>query len=316
VNLDPDMLERVAEQLATEKAGVYSLLVCRHGSLVFERYYHGFGHTTLFDVRSVTKSVLSLVIGSIIADGHLALTDTLRDFMPERLSSGAGQVSDISIAHLLSMTAGLDWDDLGDLMRLVASNDWVATVLDTQLVAEPGATFNYNSGCSQLLSAIVRKTTGRHVAELAAERLFRPMGIVAGTWQADPQGHSIGGFGLQLRSRDMVKLGLLVLQDGQWDRQRLAPADFLSAATSRQSDGGFPEGMAYGYHWWTTRIGDHDASFAAGYGGQYICVVPDLDLVLVTTAFWQGSPDDLSDPMPAIRQIVEAATPPGHVSDR
>jgi CubicO group peptidase (beta-lactamase class C family) len=303
VNLALDALEQADRLLATEQVGVYSLLVCRHGKLVFERYYHN------DDVRSVTKSVVSLVIGCVIDDGLLGLTDTLRELMPERLpSEGASQVGEITIANLLSMTAGFEWDDLGDFMRLVSSDDWVDAVLHAPLAAAPGTMFTYNSGCSQILSEIVRRTTGRHVAELAAERLFRPMGIAAEAWPTDPQGHSIGGFGLQLRSRDMVKLGLLVLREGQWDEQRLVPADFVRAATSRQSDGGFPEGTPYGYHWWTTEIDNYRVSFAAGYGGQYICVVRDLDLVLVTTAFWQGSPDDLSDPIPAIRMIVESAS--------
>jgi CubicO group peptidase (beta-lactamase class C family) len=308
VNLDPGMLEQVDRMLVIEQTGAYSLLVGRRGKIAFERYYHDFDHGTRFEVRSVTKSVLSLVIGCLIADGSLSLTDTLRDLMPEDLpASGSPQVGDITIAHLLSMTAGFAWDDLADFMHLVTSDDWVATVLSRPLIAEPGTVFTYNSGCSQVLSAIVRARTGHHVADLAAERLFRPLGIVAGEWPADPQGHSIGGFGLQLCSRDMLKLGLLVLQDGQWEGQQLVPGDFLRAATSRQNDGGFPEETPYGYHWWTTQIGGHHASFAAGYGGQYICVVRDLDLVIVTTAFWQGSPDGLSDLIPAIRMVVTAA---------
>jgi len=309
VGLAPDMLEQVDRLLVTEQAGTYSLLVGRHGRLVFERYYHGYDQETRFDVRSVTKSVLSLLVGCAIDDGLLSLPDTLGHLIPEHIPvSAPARVGTITVEHLLSMTAGFAWDDLDDYGRLVESDDWIATVLHTPLIAAPGATFTYNSGCSQILSAILLRHTGRHLADLAEARLFRPMGIVPGVWPADPQGLTIGAFGLRLRARDMLKLGMLVLRKGLWEGHQLVPDGYLRAATTRQSDGGFPEGGQYGYHWWTMRLAGHHTIFAAGYGGQYICAIPDLDLVVVTTALWQRAPDELSQPNVAIKRIVEAAS--------
>lgn len=309
VGLAPEMLEQVDRLLVTEQPGTYSLLVGRHGRLVFERYYHGYDQDALFEVRSVTKSVLSLLVGCAIDDGLLSLADTLGYLIPERLPASAlERVGEITVEHLLAMTAGFAWDDLDDVVRLVESDDWVDTVLHRPLIAEPGALFTYNSGCSQILSAILFERTGRHLADLAKEKLFRPMDIVSGGWPADPQGLTIDGFGMQLRARDMLKLGLLALRHGQWAGRQLVPANYLRAATSRQSGGGFPERTPYGYHWWTMRIAGHHTIFAAGYGGQYICAVPDLDLVVVTTAFWQGAPDELSRPNVAIKHIIEAAS--------
>jgi CubicO group peptidase (beta-lactamase class C family) len=304
----PAVFDDAEHLLVTEHPQTYCLLVCHRDRLICERYYHGHGRETLFDVRSVTKSVLSLLIGIAIGDGHFSLETTLRDLVPDLLpAGGSDRVGAIQIQHLLSMTAGFEWDDMEDIYRLQASDDWVSTVLHTPIVAAPGDVFTYNSGCSQVLAAILTRRTGQSVADYASERLFRLLHIVPGIWPKDPRGINIGGFGLRLQAPDMVKLGLLVLRNGAWGSTQLAPPGYLQAATTPKSEGGFPEETPYGYHWWTSRVAGHETVFAAGYGGQYICCVPDRELVVVTTAFWRAPPDELSDPNVLIREIIHAA---------
>jgi CubicO group peptidase (beta-lactamase class C family) len=304
----PTVFDSAGHALVTDHPRTFCLLVCHHDRLICERYYHGRGRETLFDVRSVTKGVLSLLVGIAIGDGHFSLETTLRDLVPDLLpAGGSDRAGAIEVQHLLSMTAGFEWDDLIDTYRLQASGDWVATVLHTPIVAATGDIFAYNSGCSQVLAAILTRKTGRSVADFASDRLFRPLHIVPGTWPKDPHGINIGGFGLHLQARDMVKLGMLVLRKGAWGSTHIVPPGYLQVAVTPKSEGGFPEGTPYGYHWWTTRVAGHETVFAAGYGGQYICCVPRLELVVVTTAFWQAPPDELSDPIVVIREIIRAA---------
>jgi CubicO group peptidase (beta-lactamase class C family) len=175
------------------------------------------------------------------------------------------------------------------------------------LRAAPGREFTYNSGCSHLLSVILTHVTGDNLDEFAAERLFAPLQIAAAPWLRDPQGYCLGAVGLALSARDLAKIGYLYLLDGRWGDRDIVPRDFVRQATTRKNDGGFPEDVAYGYHWWVTRIAGHPAFFAAGYGGQYLYVVPDLELIVVTTAHWQASPEDLFEPRPVIEEVIVPA---------
>ena len=306
--MDAALLAAADRRIRDEYPTTFCLLVVRHGILVVERYYDVHDRFSLFDVRSVTKSVVSTLVGIAVGDGLLSLGQNLGQLLPDRLPSDAdARLRTITVEHLLTMTAGFEWDDLADFWRLLSSDDWVGTTLRTSLAAEPGQVFAYNSGCSQLLSAILTRLTGKRLADLATERLFGPLGIVPGGWPRDPQGLTIGAYGLELTARDLAKLGLLYLKDGRWGEVQLLPADYVRCATAPQSTGGFPEDTAYGYHWWVTEVTEHAAYFAAGYGGQYLFVVPHLDLIVVTTAEWRGTPEDLYEPRPVIEEVIVPA---------
>jgi CubicO group peptidase (beta-lactamase class C family) len=306
--VDAELLEAADRRIRDGYPTTFCLLVVRHGALVFERYYGGHDRSSLFDVRSVTKSVVSTLVGIAVGDGLLDLMQDLGQLLPDRLPPDADpRVRSITVESLLTMTAGFAWDDLADFWRLLSSDDWVGTTLRMTLAADPGQVFTYNSGCSQLLSVTLTRLTGKRLADVAAERLFGPLGIVPGGWPRDPQGLSIGAYGLELSARDLAKLGLLYLRGGQLGEVQLLPADYVRRATAPQSASGFPEDTAYGYHWWVTEVADHAAFFAAGYGGQYLFVVPDLDLIVVTTAEWRGAPEDLYEPRPVIEETIVPA---------
>jgi CubicO group peptidase (beta-lactamase class C family) len=163
------------------------------------------------------------------------------------------------------------------------------------MAASPGARFTYNTGLSQVLAAILAKATRAPMSEFARERLFEPLGIQAAQWETDPQGLTVGGFGLSLTVEDLAKFGYLYLHNGQWDDRQIVPGAYVRASTMAWSAGGFPEESSYGYQWWVTHETGHPAFFAAGYGGQYLYVVPELDTIVVTTAKYELPPEQTLD---------------------
>jgi CubicO group peptidase (beta-lactamase class C family) len=207
------------------------------------------------------------------------------------------------------MTSGLWWDNHNDWPMLLAAENWVENTLRQPIVAAPGEDFLYNTGGSHLIGVMLAAITGQPLEEYAAEHLFAPLGIVPGNWMRSPQGEVNGGAGLELLPTDMAKLGQLLMQGGSWDSQQLVSAEFATDATTRQSDGesvtGGSIGVAYGFQWWVTNATGYDAFFALGFGGQYVYVVPTLELVVVVAAgFPDGTQPVLTSHRPIPEQIV------------
>ena len=307
--MDGGLLEEAGDRVPTELPDVSALLVVRHGRLVFERYYGGVGPDDPIDVRSVTKSVTGALVGIALAEGDLEdLDQTVGELIPDRIPPGADpRTPSITLEHLLTMTSGLAWDATSDYQRLIASHDWIGLTLGLPVAYEPGTVFAYNSGGSHLLSVILAEATGQETADYAQDRLFDPLGIEPGEWDRSPQGETIGGFGLKLTPRDMAKLGELYLNGGRWDGEQIIPADYVLASTTQQSDGDATGGTPYGYQWWVTDASGSPAFYALGYGGQYIYVLPDLDLVVVIGAARRVPPEELRSPRYLIEDIIVPA---------
>jgi CubicO group peptidase (beta-lactamase class C family) len=191
----------------------------------------------------------------------------------------------MTLEHLLTMTSGLEWVEGDSAYRAIyASRDWVKSMMDMPMRSQPGAQFNYCSGCSHVLSAIVQAKTGRNVRDFAEKELFAPLGIVGARWDTDTQGIPIGGWGLQLTPREMAKLGFLYLHNGVWDGRQIVSAEWVRTATEKHTS--TDSQLGYGYQWWIyPRWG---AYAALGLNGQTIFVVPDLNLIIVTTAATDG----------------------------
>jgi CubicO group peptidase (beta-lactamase class C family) len=217
----------------------------------------------------------------------------------------------VTVEQLLTMTAGIpaDPENGAALPAMFTSRDWVRFVLGQPLANRPGARFAYSSEGSQLLSAIVTEATGQSLLAFARARLFSPLGIAtdpaaqpvftltnqstfdrAGfAWAQDPQGYQVGGSFLKLTPRDLAKLGYLYLMEGRWPGRQLIPARYVRASTQVQSR---PHGPAeYGYHWWVISQDEPHGFFARGFGGQYVLVLPSLDLVVVITCDEAFRPD-------------------------
>ena len=269
---------------------VYSLLIIKNGYLVFEKYYSYGSPSRIEVVHSITKSVTSALIGIALEKGHLdSVDEKLIDFFPEYVTAELDtRIKEISLKHLLTMSAGFSWNDYGPVIRdWYTSKNWAKFTIQLPIVANPGDKFNYNSSLSHLLSIILNKSTKTSTLDFAKQNLFEPLGIESGFWSQDPQGNHIGGFGSGFTARDLARFGFLYLNNGYWNGQSIVPEQWVKQSTEQQIEafnhplyGDF----GYGYQWWVKKV-DGCSSFRAwGRRGQYIVVVPELDLVIVVTS--------------------------------
>ncbi|HEX9557103.1 MAG TPA: serine hydrolase [Reyranella sp.] len=267
-----------------------SVLVTRHGRIVLEATYAPFRAGLKHHVYSATKSVVSTLVGMALGDGLLDSTDRrVVDFFADRMIANLDDAKKaMTVQQLLDMTSGLGWQEglsgaIDSPIAMVRSPDWQQFVLDQPMAAAPGTRFYYNSGNSHLLSAILSKVTGRSTNDYAREKLFGPLGIDDVLWQADPQGITVGGWGLHLQPRDMAKIGYLWLRGGLWEGRQILPAAWIEGV--RQADVDMRESWAsdlrYGRQFWA--MPPRDAFMAVGKHRQLIVVIPKLDIVAVVT---------------------------------
>jgi CubicO group peptidase (beta-lactamase class C family) len=300
--MDSAQLAQLLEVIQQEPVlNLHSLLVIRHGYLVSEVYFDPFyGRNTKHALYSVTKSFMSTLVGIAFDKGILTdLRHPVLDFFPHRTFEKRDALKEsMTLEDLLTLRCGLAWDEVTSWGELLWSLDAVKYVLDKPMTDPPGTKYLYNSGCSHVLSGILEEQPGVQTLEFAKKNLFEPLGITDFIWELDKQGIPLGGAGLNLTPRDMAKLGYLYLHEGVWDGQQIVSAAWVKAATQTHTDPHHKLGFGYGYQWWTfPRLGAYQA---AGYGGQYIVVVPASDLVVVVTAD-QG---DLANE--AVFRLIEA----------
>ncbi|MDT8437105.1 MAG: serine hydrolase [Gemmatimonadota bacterium] len=290
---DPALLDRMLAE-AERLPGLTSLLVWRHDSLVVERYWRGQRPDRPVNVKSVSKTLLSPLVGIAIRDGLLEgveqpISELLPDYY-ERLRTRSDwdpRKEEIRLRHLLSMQTGLETTSFRNYGAWVASSDWVFDQLRRPLTCEPGECHVYSTGTTHLLAAILARRSGRSLRRYLLDELFGPLDIPLGEWDRDPQGRYLGGNNMPLRPRDMLTLGRLFLDRGRWRDRQLVPAAWIEEAWT-------PRGVSpwnrhrYGYLWWSDTWGGETAHFAWGYGGQYLVVVPRLRLVAVATSAVAG----------------------------
>ncbi len=307
-----------AAVLLSQVDGMRGFLVARNGVLVLEEYFNAIGPDSTMDVRSVTKSFTSALIGIAITKGFIESTD---DTLGEYLVPGVVDHLDpdkaaISIHHLLTMSAGLEWRQgrLGsDFTNWYLSDDHVQFVLDKPLVAVSGTTFAYSDGMAHLLSVVLTEATGRNADEFAAEHLFAPLGIDERTWLRGNRGYNFGGVRLQISLPDMWKFGELYLNHGRIGGNPIVPELWVQRSTQAylSTDGYSPFGPEYGYLWWIGEGAPYEFYFANGYGGQFIVVVPATRMVIVTQCQPSGFTRDEAEMhwYTILRTVVERVIP-------
>jgi CubicO group peptidase (beta-lactamase class C family) len=293
--MDSGLLLDALEQIELLQYDVHSLLVIKNGYLVMEVYYYPYNKDILHVIYSSTKSFTSTLIGIAIDKGYIQdEKQKVLEFFPDMSFKNMDeQKENLTIQDFLTMRTGLDWpensyymsDPRNPFYGLERSNNWVQYILDKKITVKPATQFNYNSGNSHILAALVAQSTKQDAAQFAEDNLFSPLGISEFRWARDPSGFNIGGTGLFLRPRDMAKLGYLFLHKGRWDNRQIVSSQWVENATKKhveeESNSFFdPQSFAYGYQWW---IGENGVYSAQGYGGQIIFVVPDKDLIIVTT---------------------------------
>jgi len=287
---------------AGEYANMHSLLIVRHGALVFERYYGDYGRHDLQPVYSATESVVSALVGIARARGEFFdLSTTVYDQVPayQRTVPWDDWRRAVTLRHLMNMTSGLRWNEVGvpyddstnSYSGMEGSADWVDFVLRLPMEAAPGSMWRYCTGCTVLLGSVLERSTGVHAEEYAARQLFDALGVTTFSWERTPGGMNNGGAGLRLRARDMAKFGLLYLQGGVFEGRRVIPDDWVRESTSMQVQVA-SDTLGYGLDWWVyrpharTARGESagSAAVAWGLGDKFIFVLPALDMVVVSTA--------------------------------
>jgi CubicO group peptidase (beta-lactamase class C family) len=315
--VDAAALERARQSLSANRQS-RSLLVERNGVIVMEEYFGGATARTFHDVRSVTKSVTSTLIGIALDQGVLSSLDlTVGETLDPVVPGLPADARSVSLRHLLTMTSGLPWRELNSSVQdygpWVSSPDPLRWILEKPLEATPGQRWNYNTGASHVPSAILAEAAGQSTRAFAQAELFGPLGEEIGAWPTDPQGYHFGGHGIALTARTLVKLGRLYLDGGSYQGRQVVSTAWVREATRQQATTGNATlyGPAYGYFWWIgadPRTG-RPFYFAAGYGGQFILNVPSANATIVATMEWSGTPDAGPNYALALRTIVETILP-------
>jgi len=297
---------KIAQGLqAAKQSGIniHSLTMVRNGEVFLDAYFYPYDGSTYHDMASVTKSVMTTLIGIAVDKGKIGLDEPMLSFFPGRTVANLDARKErVTVRHLVSMTSGFQCVARPSEVtqeEMMTSPDWVQFALDRPMAAEPGTRFVYDSPGMHLLSAILQEATGMTAMEYARENLFGPLGITDVHWVADPQGVYRGSGALSLHPRDAAKLGLLFLCQGRWEEKEIVSKDWIAEATIKQVETGSDYGEDYGYGWWISR--EELVFFRAdGSGGQRILVIPPMNLVLVTT----GGGFDFDDVAPYIEAAI------------
>jgi len=285
--MDSGLLAQAVDLIREQGIAVDSLLIVRHGYVVLDAYFYPYTADRLHDVASVTKSITSTLTGIAIEEGAIGGLDApLASFFPEAMSpSGDPRKARITIRDLVSMSSGLHCGyEPGEveLRAMLETPNWLQSVLDLPMAADPGREFAYCSGNSHLLSAIISQRAHWTTLEFAQRKLFVPLGIHKVVWPTDPQGVNRGWGELQMTPRDLAKIGFLFLHRGRWEDRQIVSADWVERATRAQVR--VPKRDAdYGYGWWIHKGKYAGLYEAQGRGGQFVTVAPGSDIVVVFT---------------------------------
>jgi CubicO group peptidase (beta-lactamase class C family) len=298
--IDPALVARFYCNAAELKT-LYGLLVVKNGYLIAERYFNEGSIDQVSGRQSATKSFTSALVGIALEQGFLSSVDQkMIEFFPEI----AGQITDsrkdqITIRDLLQMRAGYpDEEEMPTYLDILFfRNDWrwLPHIEDFPLVSDPGVEFHYSNLSSHILGVIVARACGTDLKSLAQQYLFSPMNADVVDWSTDSNGYNWGWGELYVTARDMAKFGLLYLDGGSYEGTRILPAWWVGDSLKRYSEnikrdgwltsryGSFRD-IGYGYQWWSATVGRHRFDYACGHGGNYIILLHDLDMIIVTTA--------------------------------
>lgn len=285
-----DKLELAHQAVLKEYSKMHSMLIVRHGKLIFEQYYGEHHAETLNDLRSATKSFIGILTGIAIDRGEMPdvltlVSVILRKHIPYLHSP---HLPKITLHHLLTMTSGFSWitgKRLGEplIRNLHRSRRWGSFGLSLNIIPDNIGKFQYRSIDSHLISIILSESTGLDAYTYAQQHLFGPLGMSHTAWLASPEGHSMGHIGLHLTSRDMAKIGICLLNEGNFAEQQIIPTHWLKDSFTAQSTG-YPAFGDYGYQFWIGKMSGQPFRLAHGHGGQQILLLPDLDAVVIFTA--------------------------------
>jgi len=285
--MDPAMFEEAYKLL--ENSSILSLTVIRNEKIVCEKYYSTESRNNVY---SITKSIISALIGVAIREGYIRSVDeSIETYLPQYFTSLKDQRwKQITIKHLLTMTPGF----CEDSDTWLASDDWIKTIFDFPLQYDPGEKFQYANSASHLLSVVLTKATGMSTKDFADKYLFQPLDIVSPKWSTDPDGYYTGYSNIYLSPIDLAKFGWMYYSMGRWKGIQVVPEEWIAESTIVHYDFSKEQKLeyesGYGYKWWINGQSGYHVYSARGYGGQSINVIPDLGLEVVITCV----PNELS----------------------
>ena len=321
--LDPMLVAKLYYN-AAELETLYALLVVKNGHLIAEGYFNKGAVDRKNQQQSVTKSFTSALVGIALDQGCLSSVDQkMLEFFPEFV----GQVDDprkelITIRDMLQMRSGYPWEETDPaLFEALLSADYLRLINSFPLTSDPGTEFQYSNLTSHWLGVIVARACDTDLKSFAQEHLFSPLDAELGDdWIKNWDGYYIGLAGMHVTARDMAKFGLLYLNDGEYEGNQVLSADWVRDSLQRYSEGvnisgwipgitsrfGYFRDLGYGYQWWSGRAGDRYFNYASGHGGQFIVLLDDLDMIIVTAAdpFWQQHDDQSWKHESAVIELV------------
>jgi CubicO group peptidase (beta-lactamase class C family) len=279
----PRLEAAVAEAAALPR--LRTLIIAQRGTLLFERAFRGPPPDRQVNVKSISKSVISALVGIAIDRDVLRGVDqpiapVLRDRLPKNPDP---RLSEITIEDLLTMRAGLERTSGANYGRWVSSRDWVRFALARPFVDEPGGRMLYSTGNSHLLSAVLTRASGKTTLQLAREWLGEPLDITIPAWTRDPQGIYFGGNEMALSPRALLRIGEMYRQGGRVDGRQVLPETWIEASWRPVTSSPF-NGHSYGYGWFVAQAGEYAVYYAWGYGGQMLYVLPGLASTVVITS--------------------------------
>jgi len=277
-----------AEKAAAELMSIRAFVTLWNGSVVSENYYAGTTAGTICHLRSITKSIVSALIGIAIDKGIIrGVHDKVLAYIPELKSQDNDERKEqVTIRHLLTMTSGFRWIETGDWF----SSETLSAVSDVwgrPLVGSPGEVYNYDSASADLLTVVLTRAAKQEAKAFLIENLFAPLDIHHFEWEKDPAGYHRGSAGLVMRAKDLSKMGQLYLQNGRWNQQQIISPAWIEQSTTQQVR--VNDVVSYGYLWRSRQIGSVRHFYGMGYGGQFLMVVPGLNMVVTVIQEWRVS---------------------------
>jgi CubicO group peptidase (beta-lactamase class C family) len=289
-----------AIKAASELPRLHSLIVAQRGSIILERYFNGRRETSPANVKSVSKSVIAALVGIAADRKLLALKDPIGKYFPD-LTDPAKRA--ITVEDLLTMRSGLESTSSRNYGAWVQSPNWVRHALAKPLLAAPGTQMIYSTGNSHILSAILTKATGKNTWQFAQEALAKPLGFSLAPWMRDRQGIYFGGNEMVMTPRQMLAFGEMYRNGGQANGVQVLSRSYIEETFEARGRSRI-SGREYGYGWWLRDMAGRQAFYAWGFGGQYIVIVPSLDLTVVSTSAATVS-EDRRDHRRTVDEIIE-----------
>ncbi len=300
----PGFLDEFTNELQDSSKALGAFIVWRKKGVVYEHYFNGGSRESVFNIKSITKSVVSALTGIAIEKKLIPDVNTpVMKFFPEynkpRSVSDKGRVlfaegmayndnmrRSLTLRHLLTMQPGFDWNDFGQIVSAwIFSSDPIKFALDLPFADTPGTKFMYCTPATSVVGAALAKAVHTDIRSFAKKNLFDPAGITSAGWDVDPMGREMGGSESYLTAHDMMRFGLLYLNKGKVGNKQIVPAEWVEASTAAQAPLDYwdilPNTNGYGYFWWRRKTNGYQMFFASGACGQLIVVVPDLEMVIV-----------------------------------